>query len=83
MLDHAITTTSQALAMHGRSFRQHVGWAVQRLVEMRRIARERHALEALDDHLLKDIGLSRSVAQRETSRPWFDVPGSRFGGQDR
>ena len=83
MRDHAISSSLEAPATHGRSFRQHLVRVAQRLGVMRRIARERRDLEALDDHMLRDIGLSRSVANRETSRPWFDVPGSRFGGQER
>lgn len=46
---------------------------------MRQVARERRELEALSDHLLKDVGLSRSVAYREANRSWFDIPGNRIG----
>ena len=34
--------------------------------------RSRRALSALNDELLKDIGLSRSQALRESSRPFWD-----------
>lgn len=43
-----------------------------------RVARERHALAALDDRMLKDIGMSRSLAHLETSRPFLDVPTARL-----
>lgn len=39
---------------------------------------ERQHLAALDDRLLKDIGLSRSLADREASREFFDVPEHRI-----
>lgn len=42
------------------------------------VAGERHQLAALDDRVLKDIGLSRSVADREASREFFDVPEHRI-----
>jgi uncharacterized protein YjiS (DUF1127 family) len=36
--------------------------------------RQRRALMALDDRMLADIGLSRTDAYREASRPLFDLP---------
>jgi uncharacterized protein YjiS (DUF1127 family) len=33
--------------------------------------RQRHALLELSDHLLKDIGLSRSEAEREGRKPFW------------
>lgn len=42
-----------------------------------RTARERRALMRLDEHALKDIGLSRADAYAEWSRPFWDVPGQR------
>jgi uncharacterized protein YjiS (DUF1127 family) len=34
-------------------------------------ARQRHALLALDDHLLKDIGLSRAAIECEAAKPFW------------
>jgi len=33
--------------------------------------RQRQALAALDDHLLRDIGISRTAAATETSQPFW------------
>ena len=35
--------------------------------------RQRHALAALDDHLLRDIGLTRSAIRMEMSKPFWRV----------
>jgi uncharacterized protein YjiS (DUF1127 family) len=34
-------------------------------------ARQRQALRALDDRLLKDIGVSRADAEREANKPFW------------
>lgn len=34
-------------------------------------ARQRHMLAGLDDHLLKDIGLSRTDTARESAKPFW------------
>jgi hypothetical protein len=44
---------------------------------------ERRRLAALDDRMLKDIGLSRSLAEREVSRDFFDVPRHRIPAAER
>ena len=38
------------------------------------VASERRQLAALDDRMLKDIGLSRSMAAGEVARDFLDVP---------
>ncbi len=42
------------------------------------VAGERRRLARLDDRLLKDVGLSSSVAAREASRDFLDVPAHRI-----
>jgi uncharacterized protein YjiS (DUF1127 family) len=44
------------------------------------VARERRELAALDDRMLKDIGMSRSLVEREVVRRVLDVPEHRLGG---
>ncbi len=38
------------------------------------LARSRRALSRLDDHLLRDIGLTRDEAVSESERPAWDAP---------
>ena len=48
---------------------------VSRLLDWHGLARQRRALAALDDHMLKDIGLSRADARQEADRPFWDEGG--------
>lgn len=45
-----------------------------RVLTLLSIHRERNKLTALDDHMLKDIGLTREDAQKESKRPIWDAP---------
>jgi len=45
-------------------------WAVAMLGTWR----QRQALGQLDDHMLKDIGLTEADVTKESSRPIWDVP---------
>ncbi|MEN0002479.1 MAG: DUF1127 domain-containing protein [Pseudomonadota bacterium] len=38
------------------------------------IWRERQCLNTLDDHLLRDVGLTRNDVESETNRPIWDAP---------
>ena len=38
------------------------------------LARQRRRLASLDDHILRDIGLTREEAQAEAAQPVWDVP---------
>lgn len=44
---------------------------VVRLLDYLELYRQRHALEALDDRMLKDIGITRCDVEREISRPFW------------
>lgn len=48
---------------------------VRRLLLWRDLMRERQHLRSLDDHALKDIGISRRDVDREASRPFWDTQG--------
>jgi uncharacterized protein YjiS (DUF1127 family) len=52
-----------------------VRWSTLRFVDMLLLfherARQRQALRALDDRLLKDIGVSRADAEREANKPFW------------
>ncbi len=45
--------------------------AIDVLFEWQERARQRYRLETLDDHLLKDLGLSRADVSREVSKPFW------------
>lgn len=53
-----------------------INWR-ERLYRWRQLRRERYALRNLSDDMLKDIGLSREVVQREARRPFWDDRGWR------
>lgn len=42
--------------------------------DLRALVRQRRELAELDEHLLRDIGVSRDDADKESSRPVWDVP---------
>jgi uncharacterized protein YjiS (DUF1127 family) len=44
-----------------------------RLVAATALRRSRRSLADLDDHLLRDVGLSREAARREAARPAWDA----------
>ena len=50
---------------------------VANLEYMLRVRRERRALRGLDPRLLKDLGLSQEMVERESSRSFRDVPVNR------
>lgn len=50
------------------SFLDYLAWVQSR-------ARNRHAIELLDDHMLKDVGLTRADIDHELSKPiWTGIP---------
>ncbi len=60
-----------------------IGRLASRLLLAMQIYRERRALQALSDHMLKDIGLSRSQIEAEVMRGLFDLPDQRPGDRRR
>ena len=46
----------------------------RRIGQRHALRRERRRLAALDDHLLRDIGLDREQAEREARRSDWDAP---------
>lgn len=58
-------------AGHAGSFLRALGAAVDQLYLWQERAAQRAHLVALDDHLLKDLGLSRGEAVREAAKPFW------------
>ena len=52
--------------------------AIELVLGWQEVARQRRALLALDEHLLKDIGITRADAEREASRPFWDPGQERW-----
>ena len=48
-----------------------------------RLAYERRLLAAMDDHQLKDIGISRAEAAQESARPFWDDADTQSAQCDR
>ena len=70
-------------AHHGRHAARHDGRRPAALLTARPwqalrgaldLRRSRQALADLDDHLLRDIGLTRDEAREEAERPVWDAP---------
>lgn len=70
--------SSRRLALPVLSHLHHAAAAVARvpyrLLHLSAVARSRRSLSRLDDHLLRDIGLTRSQAAAEAERPGWDAP---------
>lgn len=47
---------------------------LSRLLGLMSLHRQRRSLAHLDDHLLRDIGLTPEQAQMEATRPLWDAP---------
>ena len=54
-------------------------WLVLALLRWQELARQRRRLLALDDRMLKDIGITRADACREGARPFWDARGIDWG----
>lgn len=58
-----------------RSLRDAGAWLALVLLRRHELARQRRRLLALDDRMLKDIGITRADACREGARPFWDARG--------
>ena len=56
---------------HSGSFLRALGGAVERIYLWQERAIQRTHLAALDDHRLKDLGISRADAVREAAKPFW------------
>ncbi len=65
-MDHVLSTRSAPVAGRIRPLRRLLGAIALR--------RSRHQLIELDEHLLRDIGISRAEAYREAERPAWNAP---------
>ena len=59
-----------------RSAAKHLATFVCYFITCLNVARQRRRLQALDEQMLKDIGISAVDAYRESSRSFWDVPES-------
>nr|WP_240457714.1 hypothetical protein [Halomonas socia] len=71
-VEHTIATTRQRLRFIVRLWR----WA-RRMDRLAQLRRERNRLHELSDELLRDIGLTRHEANRESRRHYWDDIGWR------
>jgi uncharacterized protein YjiS (DUF1127 family) len=69
----SVRTLPAAREQLGRSLQTRAAIGFARLLRWHELARQRRALLALSDHMLKDIGITRAEAEREARRPfWSD-----------
>ena len=69
---HSYQDTDMAETSRGTPWLTHV---INRLKHWQACRRERQQLNAMSDHMLKDIGLTRVDVQRECSRSCWDTTG--------
>ena len=74
-----LTHTAPAQAHHNRHLTDIAAGFVRYLALCFDVAHQRRKLSDLDARQLKDIGLTRMDADRETQRGFFDIPGNQFG----
>ena len=56
------------------TFTQRVRSFLANLIACVEVARQRRALQHLDSHLLRDIGVGPADANREITRSFWDIP---------
>jgi uncharacterized protein YjiS (DUF1127 family) len=62
-----------------RTLRRAGVWLALALLHWQELAQQRRRLLALDDRMLKDIGITRADAWREGARPFWDARGVDWG----
>ena len=67
------TTRLRHIDLSRQSFLAPFSRPLAMLRRWRRTARERRQLQALNDRMLRDIGLAREDARREAARPFWDA----------
>jgi len=72
ILDRATAGAADRLAA---GLRGALSRAILTLLRWQELARQRRALAAMSDHMLKDLGLARADALREAGRPFWDDGG--------
>jgi uncharacterized protein YjiS (DUF1127 family) len=76
----SVRTLPAARERLGRGLQARATIGFARLLHWHELARQRRALLALSDDMLKDIGITRAEAEREASRPfWSDGIAPRSG----
>ena len=68
-----MTSIARAIARSAASPRRRRGF-IALLWQVAGLRRQRRLLARLDDHALRDIGLTRADARNEAARPIWDVP---------
>lgn len=76
-MQHAIAHKSTAPDTNNTDYISLIGQWVARFRTAMTVARERRNLMHLDDRMLKDIGIRRSEAYGEATRPFGDIPVQR------
>ena len=70
ILDHYATSQRGAGLFSTQTLKTFLNY----LVRANETAQQRHDLQKLDEHMLKDIGLTREQAEKEVKRDFWDLP---------
>ncbi|MBD9481605.1 DUF1127 domain-containing protein [Pseudomonas sp. PDM14] len=73
---YAIAHSAAGSQLHFSTIHKAVAAAVRQLRRWWQLAQQRHRLALLDEHALKDIGITRAEAEQEAQRPFWDEPNS-------
>ena len=72
-MTHIVTNAAGTCAPRTR---RRSGGVVSALFSLLSLHRSRVDLASLDEHMLKDVGLTKDEAKKEAERPVWDVPGN-------